>query len=133
MVRTPNEIDKIIGARLKTARLAAGINQTELAKVIGSSFQQIQKYERGINRISSVALLSFAQILNVPILYFYETLPIGGLTLARQPHDVEIDNAALLKFAASRQGLALLRKFLTVGKPEVRQQVLDLLDSLAKS
>ena len=133
MVRSVNEIDKIIGARLKTARLGMAITQGELAKAIGSSFQQIQKYERGQNRISSVALLSLAQMLHVPVLYFYDGLLPSGPVPTKKSGSREISAAELSKFAASRQGTALLRKFLTIKKPEVRQQILDLLDSLAQS
>jgi transcriptional regulator with XRE-family HTH domain len=130
MVRAVNEIDKIIGARLKTARLSAGIRQADLAKAIGSSFQQIQKYENGVNRISSVALLSLAQMLHVPVLYFYDgLLPSGPIT--KKSGANEIGQADLAKFASTRQGTALLRKFLAIKKPEVRQQILDLLGSLA--
>jgi len=130
MVRSVNEIDKIIGTRLKTARLSAGIRQADLAKAIGSSFQQIQKYENGVNRISSVALLSLAQMLHVPVLYFYDGLLPTGLANKKSGAS-DIGHAELAKFASTRQGTALLRKFLAIKKPEVRQQILDLLDSLA--
>lgn len=130
MVRSATEIDKVIGSRLKSARRAAKLTQTELAKAISSSFQQIQKYERGQNRISSVALLSFAQMLQVPLLYFYEGLVPGvQLTGKKGTSEVEKD---LAKFAKSTQGRELLRKYLALKTADQRQLVMELLDNLVR-
>lgn len=65
------EIDFIIGENIKSLRKEKKLSQTELAKMVGVSFQQIQKYEKGINRVSAARLLIISEILNVPITYFY--------------------------------------------------------------
>jgi transcriptional regulator with XRE-family HTH domain len=75
----PDEIDAHIGKRLMIRRKLLGISQDKLAKVIGITFQQIQKYEQGKNRISSGRLLVFAAILGVPTTYFYDGLPVDIL------------------------------------------------------
>jgi transcriptional regulator with XRE-family HTH domain len=130
MVRTPDAIDKIIGARLRQARVACHMTQADLAKTIGASFQQIQKYENGKNRVSSATLLNLAQALHVPIVYFYDGLTLGDKAL--RAYAVKNTSAIeLLRFAKSKQGLLLLRRFLAVKSPRARQQILALLESLS--
>lgn len=74
-----DEIDVHVGSRLKVRRSLLGLSQEKLAKTIGLTFQQIQKYERGLNRISAGRLYIFALILEVPVAYFYEGLPEGAI------------------------------------------------------
>lgn len=74
-------IDEHIGARIKAIRLLRGMGQRALSEAIGLTFQQVQKYERGVNRVSAVKLFKLAEILGVEVGYFYEGLPQG----AKQP------------------------------------------------
>lgn len=74
------EIDQHIGTRLRARRNLLGMSQEKLGEMVGLTFQQIQKYERGINRIGSGRLLEFASILSIPITYFYDGLPPTVLT-----------------------------------------------------
>lgn len=69
---TPNHVDKHVGQRLRVRRSLLGISQEKLADAIGLTFQQIQKYERGTNRISAGRLFEFSKILDVPVSFFYE-------------------------------------------------------------
>lgn len=74
-----NEIDSLVGARLRARRADVGMSQEKLAEQSGITFQQIQKYETGKNRISASRLVQFATILSVPIAYFFETVAQTGL------------------------------------------------------
>ena len=71
----PDPINDHVGRRVRLARKAAGLSQTEVGAALGISFQQIQKYEKGANRISAARLLRLAALLNVPVTFFYEQLP----------------------------------------------------------
>jgi transcriptional regulator with XRE-family HTH domain len=73
----PKEIDALVGQRLKTLRKSKGISQTKLGDAIGVTFQQIQKCERGANRIGASRLFQFSEILDAPISYFFESVPGG--------------------------------------------------------
>lgn len=78
-----DDIDKIVSARLRTRRIMLGISQQELSKVIGVSTQQIQKYERGTNRIASGKLHSLSKRLNVPITYFFDNINENNIDMGR--------------------------------------------------
>ena len=78
----PDDIDKHVGKRLKKRRLLLGLSQEKLAEAIGLTFQQVQKYERGVNRIAAGRLYWFAKILGVPVSYFYEDLLWNNLGYA---------------------------------------------------
>jgi transcriptional regulator with XRE-family HTH domain len=119
-------VDKIIGSRLKAARLGAKLTQSDLGKIVASSFQQIQKYERGMNRISSAALVQFAQALDLPVMYFFENLP--GLTAS--PQRKANAPGAFERFAKSRQAENLLRSFYALRTQEERDTIVKLLDIL---
>ncbi|WP_236547499.1 helix-turn-helix domain-containing protein [Brevundimonas sp. G8] len=83
--RIPHVVDRAVGARVVTRRLALGISQKVLAQDIGVSFQQVQKYESGKNRISSSRLSKIAAALDAPMIYFFEGLPTGADTHIDQP------------------------------------------------
>jgi transcriptional regulator with XRE-family HTH domain len=125
VARSVSEIDKIIGSRLKSVRQGAKLTQTDLGKFVDASFQQIQKYERGMNRISSAALLQFAQALDVPVMYFFE-----GLSQSQAPKRKARPAEAFERFAKSRQAESVLRKFFALRTDEERQLVLSLLNRL---
>ena len=98
-MRRSGELDTRIGQRLRRARLAVDLTQDDLAKKIGLSFQQIQKYENGTNRVAAARIPPLAQALNVPIMYFYDaaepdatvdaTLPDNVLRVARVFNELE--------------------------------------------
>lgn len=74
----PNPIDVHVGGRVRQRRVLLGLSQDKLGTAVGLTFQQIQKYERGTNRIGASRLYEFCEILNVPVGYFFEGLPSGG-------------------------------------------------------
>lgn len=124
--REPNSIDRHVGTRLRLRRSLLGMSQTDLGKKLGVTFQQIQKYERGTNRIGASRLFSVANALEVPISYFYE-----GLDEAGEPAHEPEGSDALYDFIASPDGLALASAFSEVKSQATRRRVIDLLRSLA--
>ena len=121
----PNPVDVHVGAKLKARRLMLGLSQEELAKSIGLTFQQVQKYEKGVNRIGAGRLFEVARILNVPVDFFYDGVA--------EASGVNISEAAppVMEFVSSGEGLQLALAFMKIRDAKVRKRVLDLVKSLA--
>ncbi len=83
--RNPHFIDILIGKRIRHRRIAIGLSQKELGSYLGVSFQQIQKYEKGFNRVSAKCLLEIAQKLEVPMNFFMQTLPQKKIFPQKKP------------------------------------------------
>ena len=135
--RGPREMamDAAVGARLRSARQLAGMSQTDLARRVGVTFQQVQKYEQGMNRIGASRLQQFAEILNVSVSFFFETEIGSGVQEARPAAAVEQDNILLAGQqriaaaggASARETMELLRQFGMIRDPMVRRAFIDLL------
>ena len=119
-------VDKEVGARLRTRRNMLRITQQRLGSEIGISFQQVQKYEKGINRIGASRLRQIAIVLDVPVEYFFD----GALI----QKDRELDNpmADVSDFIASSDGTTLLRSFAKIANPIVRRRLVNLVEALAE-
>jgi transcriptional regulator with XRE-family HTH domain len=127
--RAASPLDYHLGARLRTRRLLLGITQEQLGEAVGVTFQQVQKYELGLNRISASRLFEFATALGVTIQSFYEDAPAAGLeTIAAMN-----DSNALLEVLQSREGLALTVAFAQIRDPKLRNSVVEFVRSLALS
>jgi len=124
--RRVTDLDASIGTRLRMARLAAGFSQTVVADHLGVSFQQVQKYERGSNRISAATLYNAASLFGVSILFFFED---AEDPVAMPPITVVTATSELV---ASKRGQALLRNF-AASSPRVQSATIDLLRSLRRS
>lgn len=127
-----NPVDVHVGNRLKLRRTMIGMSQDKLGQTVGLTFQQIQKYEKGANRIGASRLYQFATILDVPPAWFFEGLegqPVearnGNLLAAATP-----DIAPLAAF--SREDIELLRAFQAVTNPLLRRRVADLVRAMAE-
>jgi transcriptional regulator with XRE-family HTH domain len=118
------DVDARIGARIRARRMLLGINQTELGRSSGVTFQQIQKYEKGTNRITASRLHEIADTLDVPIGFFFEGVP--GRKAVR---DGSADLASLL---AAPEAIALLKSFRDIADAKVRQGLVALAKQLAK-
>ena len=123
MPRSASEIDKYVGKRLAIARREAGLSQHALGRAIRTSYQQVQKYENGTNRISAGTLLEVSRLLNMPISYFFEQYVKPDLK-TRGAGD-------LLAFATTAEGIELLQTYLLIKTPEARRQALKLLKALS--
>ncbi|HEY2070971.1 MAG TPA: helix-turn-helix transcriptional regulator [Rhizomicrobium sp.] len=123
-----NPIDAQVGNRVRLRRMLIGMSQEKLGEALGLTFQQVQKYEKGVNRIGAGRLFHVARILSVPITYFYEDVASD----AGAPGFTE-DAASppVIEFLASSDGLQLSLAFMRIKEPKVRKRVLDLVKSLA--
>lgn len=126
--KTPNAVDVHVGIRIRLQRSLKGMSQTILAEGLGITFQQVQKYEKGTNRVGSSRLQAIANILGVPVSFFFEDSP-GAPSEASQP---ATERDEFVKFLNSAEGLALNRAFVKVQDPVVRRKILGLVKELAK-
>ena len=118
-----------MGSRLRLRRMMIGMSQEKLGEMLGLTFQQVQKYEKGVNRIGAGRLFEIARILGVPIQYFYESVTEQ---LASTPGFAERDSQPVLEFVSSGDGLQLSLAYMRIKDPKVRKRVLDLVKSLAE-
>ena len=118
----PDPVDVHVGTRLRQRRTLLGMSQEKLAAAFGVSFQQIQKYERGANRVSASRLHQLTRILNVPVGYFFEGMTDVPQNGHHPAHDSEM--------VASRETLELVRAYYRIEDPTVRRRLVDLLRSL---
>ena len=119
-----NPVDTQVGNRVRIRRMLIGMSQEKLGDLLGLTFQQVQKYEKGVNRIGAGRLYEISRILGVPIDFFYEGVsPEGGV--------VESGAAPVMEFVSSGEGLQLSLAFMKIKDSKVRKRVLDLVKSLA--
>ena len=125
-------LDLHIGGRLREIRVRAGRNQQELGQQLGISFQQIQKYESGTNRISASVLFRLAQIFDVPPSYFYEGIS-AAMTNIPPAVQLERNDDRVQEFARTAEGTLLLDAYLRLDDPAIRKRVLALIRSMAST
>jgi transcriptional regulator with XRE-family HTH domain len=130
MTKTPHPIDKHVGARLRMQRMLIGMSQEKLGEALGITFQQIQKYEKGANRIGASRLQELARILNVPPAFFFEDAPSGAAPAAGFAEPSA--SSYLVDFLSTPEGLQLNKAFALIRDPRIRRSILDLVASLAR-
>src|SRR6185295_16189801 len=132
--RRANPIDIHVGSRVRFRRMLLGMSQEKLGEKLGLTFQQVQKYEKGINRIGASRLYDLAQVLGVPVQFFYEDAPIGESSqlvpdgFAEKPAENSI-----VEFLRSRDGLELNKAFVRISDAKARRAIVDLVRSLANN
>lgn len=133
---TPNPVDVHVGARLRLRRTLMGMSQEKLGDAVGLTFQQIQKYERGANRIGASRVYEFAGILEVPVGFFFDDMPAELNThegrFAKGIADAESGEHEIDPLAR-RETLELVRAYYTIDDPKVRKRVFELVKTLAKA
>jgi transcriptional regulator with XRE-family HTH domain len=122
-MRNPNRVDKHVGSRVRMRRVMLRMSQTKLADALGLSFQQIQKYEYGTNRIGAGRLHQIATILEVPPTFFFE---------GASPSIGPAVDAYISEFVASKDGLALIDAFRKLPSLKLRRSVVKLVEELGK-
>jgi transcriptional regulator with XRE-family HTH domain len=127
-VKHSNPIDRHVGSRVRMRRLTMDMTQTHLADALGITFQQVQKYEKGSNRISASRLQHMCNILQVPVAFFFEGAPAGPAELV-QPTPADAPYP-LDEFIATREGLALAKAFMRIDKIEIRRRIVSLVEEL---
>jgi len=132
----PNPIDVHVGGRIRLQRILLGISQMALAEAIGLTFQQVQKYEKGANRVSSSRLVDMANALGVSVSYFFEEMTAevqkqtpSALMITKQRPEIDQERDPL----ARRETLELVRAYYRITDPVVRKRLGDMVKALAKS
>lgn len=127
---SPNSVDVHVGSRVRLRRTMLGLSQEKLGEQLGITFQQVQKYEKGTNRIGASRLHQIATVLKSPVAFFYEGLP--------EPRDMVVGGFAeqetanyVVDFLSSTDGLQLNRAFVRIKDPKIRKRIVDLVTSLA--
>jgi transcriptional regulator with XRE-family HTH domain len=133
--KQPSSVDAHVGSRVRLRRMLIGMSQEKLGELLGLTFQQVQKYEKGANRIGASRLFDISSILGVPVSYFFDDLPAtdpafrkreGGAAAAT---DVDA-GPYMMEFVSSAEGFQLVRAFTKITDPRVRKRMLELVKSL---
>jgi transcriptional regulator with XRE-family HTH domain len=131
--KKPNPVDAHVGSRVRLRRMLLGMSQERLGESMGLTFQQVQKYEKGVNRIGASRLFQISKILDVPVQFFFEEAPYSGDGNAVRRMAEPDSEAFILEFLNSREGLELNRAFVKIGDAKVRKSVVDLVRALSGS
>jgi transcriptional regulator with XRE-family HTH domain len=126
--KAPNPIDKHVGSRVRMRRVLIGMSQEKLGEALGLTFQQVQKYEKGTNRIGASRLQQISTILGVPVSFFFEGAP-GGEG-AKPGLSDSASSAYVVDFLSTTEGLQLNKAFVRIKDPKVRRRVVDLVATL---
>ena len=132
--RRPNPMDIHVGSRVRPRRMLLGMSQEKLGDQLGLTFQQVQKYEKGINRIGASRLYDLSKTLGVPIDYFYEDAPSPALGMAEDQEEYgaeKSNDSGVFDFLSTREGLELNKAFVKISDPRVRRTIVDLVRNLA--
>ena len=122
-----NPIDKHVGGRLRMRRLMLDMSQTDIADALGLTFQQVQKYEKGTNRIGASRLQHISQILQVPVPFFFEGGPAApGLG----PSETAVSASYVTDFLATSDGLSLVKAFMLIKDPKLRRAIVRLVEEI---
>lgn len=127
-------IDTHVGKRLRQRRTILGLSQEAVGNAIGVTFQQIQKYERGVNRIGSSRLFEFSKILSVPVAYFFDdmvTVPVASESAPVAGVAEEVAAPFEHEKMYSRETLEMMRAYYRISDPKVRKRVFELIKTLA--
>jgi transcriptional regulator with XRE-family HTH domain len=131
MAKIPNPTDKYVGSRVRMRRMMLGMSQEKLADALGLTFQQVQKYEKGTNRISASRLQAISQILDAPVHFFFE----GGPQMAKGAHGAHglgesPSPAYVTDFLTTSDGLALVKAFVKIKDAAVRRSIVRMVEAI---
>jgi transcriptional regulator with XRE-family HTH domain len=127
--KAPNPVDKYVGSRVRMRRIMLGMSQEKLGEALGLTFQQVQKYEKGTNRVGASRIQQIAEILQVPVSFLFEGGPsgaasAGGFNEGPSPSYVS-------DFLATSEGLALTRAFTRISDAKLRRSIVELVEQIA--
>jgi transcriptional regulator with XRE-family HTH domain len=126
MDKQPNEVDQHVGRRLRMRRLMLGMSQEKLADQLHLTFQQVQKYEKGVNRISASRLQEMSRILQVPVPFFFEGAPGASGEKGPPPTPTYVS-----EFLATADSFVLIRAFTRIKSSQVRRAIVRLVEGIA--
>jgi transcriptional regulator with XRE-family HTH domain len=128
--KAPNPIDKHVGSRVRMRRMMLSMSQEKLGDALGLTFQQVQKYEKGTNRIGASRLQQISNILQVPVSFFFEGAP--HLPGERHSGVGEAPSPAYVSdFLATSDGLSLTKAFMRIKNSKLRRRIVDLVEQIA--
>lgn len=128
MPKSPDPTDKHVGTRVRMRRLMLGLSQTKLADALGITFQQVQKYEKGVNRVSASKLQQISSLLQAPIPFFFEGLPsASGRPVKKDDGPLPSD---VFQFLATSDGASLVKSFMQIKSPKLRHCIVSLAEEL---
>jgi transcriptional regulator with XRE-family HTH domain len=125
MLSVKNPVDAHVGRRIRVARLAAGLSQQQLGEALGLTFQQVQKYEKGVNRVGASRVHAIARILSVPESYFFEQA--GGTDVSSV---VNPGFQAMTDALSTPEGIRIARALSKIGDANTRRRLADLLEAI---
>ena len=125
--RAANAVDRKLGQRVRTRRLEIGMSQERLAELLGVTFQQVQKYEKGINRIAASRLFDISAALDMPVSRFFEGLTGKSAAGVAEPSKDDMDDAL-----ATPEGAQLMALFASIKSVKVRRRVIELVRALTE-
>ena len=126
--KAPNPVDKYVGSRVRMRRIMLGMSQEKLGEALGLTFQQVQKYEKGTNRVGASRIQQISEILQVPVSFLFEGGPSGtsveGFREGSSP-------AYISDFLATAEGLALTRAFTRITDAKLRRSIVEMVEQIA--
>jgi transcriptional regulator with XRE-family HTH domain len=128
--KAPNPTDKHVGSRVRMRRMMLGMSQEKLGDALGLTFQQVQKYEKGTNRIGASRLQQISHILQVPVSFFFEGGPNAQSGRGDGTGDAP-SPAYVSDFLATSDGLALTKAFMRIEDSKLRRRIVDLVEQIA--
>jgi len=131
MAETPHPVDVHVGQRIRARRILLGLSQEKLGHAVGLTFQQIQKYEKGANRVSASRLFQFAQTLCVPVSYFFDGFDDEGTPTTTRRVSKRAFRETAPHELSRRETLELVRAYYRIRDPNVRSSIVRLLNNLA--
>ena len=133
MKKVPNPIDKHVGSRVRMRRVLLGMSQEKLGEALDLTFQQVQKYEKGTNRIGASRLQQISKTLNVPPAYFFDGAPSFDANETNDTHSATAESGStyVVDFLSTTEGLHLNRAFARIQDPKVRKRIVELVAALA--
>ena len=129
--KSPNPIDIHVGSRVRLRRMMLGMSQEKLGEHLDITFQQIQKYEKGTNRIGASRLQAIARVLSVPPAFFFEDAPGVMPVAGNQGFDEPQSASYVVDFLSSSEGLSLNKSFVRIKDSKTRKKIVDLVRAIA--
>ncbi len=137
----PSPIDVHVGSRIRLRRTLLGMSQERLGEALGLTFQQVQKYERGVNRVGASRLYDLSRVLDVPISFFFDDMPMGGGSVSFAQRNQGVGEPGQEPFGAASHGLPadlmqqretleLVRAYNRIQDPAIRKRVFDLIKAM---